>query len=206
MNSFQSTALYFHVSVFGARGTARSNSVNIGMWSVLGPLCPRSVVHETRISSEWSVQKTLSGQVQLPELDDCSMGMSFGRACTMPKSAKRSSSFCAESSAEVVNKWLFHSLSHMGWCLLKSPSQNMWSSCDGCTFAAFCAREQLSSSNVLSCVPSLYTLSNVQVLWGPWNWMMTTSLDGKGICSQLLVLSLVLTRVTALGIVSRVNL
>jgi len=33
-----------------------------------------------------------------------------------------------------------------------------------------------------------------------------TSLDGKGICSQLLVLNLVLTRVAALGVVFSVNL
>jgi len=129
-----------------------------------------------------------------------------GSTCTIPKSARRSSSFCATSSVAAVKRWLFCSLSHLGWCLLKSPSQNMWSPCDRCTFSMFTVKSHPISSSVLLCIPSLYTLNSVQVSCAPWNWTMMTSLNGKGICSQLLVLNLALTRVTARGVASMVKL
>jgi|SRR5215471_2962713 len=70
----------------------------------------------------WLDANTLSHLLQFFVVDASSVGMFFGSVIFIPYSAIRFTSSCALSSASLVKRWLFHSSSQIGLCLLKSPS------------------------------------------------------------------------------------
>src|SRR5271156_5263109 len=68
--------------------------------------------------------KTLSGLVVLPA-ELVIVGMSLGRAISSWLSAINSMSSSAALMLALVKRCPFRSSSHMGWCLLKSPSSSI---------------------------------------------------------------------------------
>jgi hypothetical protein len=75
-----------------------------------------AVSHIVTASRVCVVQNTLSGHVQLPLLEDWSVGLSWGRAILISRSASSSIIHCAVScTSGGVHRWVLRASSHRWW-------------------------------------------------------------------------------------------
>jgi len=84
-----------------------------------------STLHLVMLSCRFGVQKMLSRREYLLELMWCKVGTPLGSAITISYSASSSISFSAALCDCLVNRRVSSSLSHSGWCRLKSPAHIM---------------------------------------------------------------------------------
>ena len=115
----------------------------------------------------------------------------------MPWSAKRDIRSSALCVAVVVNRWLFHSSSHIGWCRLKSLHHSK-ESVGNRRIVLFPLRSNLSTVVIeLEWLQSLYILKIVTLPCGCLICMIVTSfMLLSRTCDHELVSSLVLTSIT----------
>ena len=100
--------------------------VMIRKWSVEVGLKEGCTSHLVIKSARRGVLNTLSGLEYRFVTMCCSVGIPFGRVIERSYVASSSISPSAIQVACGVNKWVSLSLSHRGWCLLKSPAQIIW--------------------------------------------------------------------------------
>src|SRR6266446_8380219 len=77
--------------------------------------------------------------------------------------------------AVLVNRWLFCSSSHSGWCRLKSPSQTKDSGRLVHSRARGSRKYVLTAFRLLLFLQSLYMFMTRIVLNSPWSWTAVTS-------------------------------
>ena len=193
LNSFQFVMWKFRYEGGWLWAAWMSIMVWISTWSVPGPRRQGQVSHLVIDSSRLSVQNMLSTLVQFPVTMDCSVGSFVGSVMVMPWSARRDIRSSALCIAVVVNRWLFCSSSHIGWCWLKSPHHSKESVGDQ-RIVLFPSCSNLSTAVIeLEWLQSLYILKIVTLPCGCLICMIVTSFVLlSGTCDHELVSSLVL--------------
>ena len=119
-----------------------------------------------------SLQNTLSGHIRFLVHVVCKVGMSLGSDIIMLKSANRSNRICDAVRLLAVNRWELHSLSHSGWCQLKSPIQVILVRLIICVCWVSSTRVLQIMWRLFEWLPSLYML---RMVMGPVGILMATS-------------------------------